>query len=54
MDRARAVAAASLEEIFTPAPPAPAPPPVGLTAKLEQPVSRRGFFGALLRPGDKA
>jgi [NiFe] hydrogenase assembly HybE family chaperone len=54
MDQAREVAAASIEEIFTPAPPVPAPPPVGLSAKLDQPVSRRGFLGALLRPGDKA
>lgn len=54
MEQAQAVALASLEAIFTPSPPAPAPPPVGLSAKLQQPVSRRGFFGALLRPGDKA
>jgi hypothetical protein len=61
MDRAREVAAAALAEMFTPAEPAaapaaspPAPPPVGLTAKLDQPVSRRGFFGAFLRPGDKS
>ncbi len=60
MDGARAVAQAVLEELFTPAVPQPAPPqaPEGLSAKLEypeghkQPVSRRGFFGALLRPGD--
>ena len=61
MDRAREVAAAALAEMFTPTEPAaapaaspPAPPLVGLTAKLDQPVSRRGFFGAFLRPGDKS
>lgn len=57
MDQAREVASAVLAEIFTPAAPAarpaPAAAPQGLVAKLEQPVSRRGFFGALLRPGDK-
>lgn len=54
MMRAREVAAAVLAEMFTPVPPeaaAVAAPPVGLAAKLEQPLSRRGFFGALLRPG---
>jgi [NiFe] hydrogenase assembly HybE family chaperone len=61
MDRAREVAAAALAEMFTPTEPAaapaaspPAPPLVGLTAKLDQPVSRRGFFGAFLRPGEKS
>jgi hypothetical protein len=55
------VAAAALAEMFTPAEPAAAPaaspptsPPVGLIAKLDQPVSRRGFFGAFLRPGEKS
>lgn len=52
MAQAREVAAAVLAEIFKPAAAPPPPPPVeGLTAKLEQPLSRRGFFGALLRPG---
>jgi [NiFe] hydrogenase assembly HybE family chaperone len=50
MAQAREVAAAVLAEIFKPAA-APPPPAEGLTAKLEQPLSRRGFFGALLRPG---
>jgi [NiFe] hydrogenase assembly HybE family chaperone len=69
MDQAREVAVASLAEMFTPAQaeapepehvPAPTPqaavalnPPVGLIAKLDQPVSRRGFFSAFLRPGGK-
>ncbi len=56
MDQAREVASAVLAEVFSPAPPAAQPaaaPPQGLVARLEQPVSRRGFFGALLRPGDK-
>lgn len=44
MATARAVAAAVLDEVFTPA------APEGLAAKLEQPLSRRGFLGALLRP----
>lgn len=51
MARAREVAEAVLAEVFKPAEVAPAAPPVGLTEKLEQPMSRRGFFGALLRPG---
>lgn len=54
MDQAREVASAVLAEVFTPAAPAAPPAPQGLVAKLDQPVSRRGFFGALLRPGDKA
>lgn len=56
MTRAREVAVAILAEVFTPAGPAvvpPAPTPVGLSAKLEQPLSRRGFLGAFLRPGEK-
>ncbi len=55
MDAARAVARAVLEAVFTPAPPQAEPPsaPVGLSAKLEQRVDRRGFFGGLLRPGDR-
>ena len=53
MAQAREVAEAVLAEIFKPAealpPPAPPPPaPVGLAAKLEQPLSRRGFLGGLL------
>lgn len=52
MAQAREVAEAVLAEVFKPAEAPPPPPaPVGLTAKLEQPLSRRGFFGALLRPG---
>lgn len=55
MDRAREAARAILAEIFTPAVSSPSsPPPSGLAAKLDRPVSRRGFFGALLRPGGKA
>jgi [NiFe] hydrogenase assembly HybE family chaperone len=70
MDQAREVAQASLAEMFTPAQaeaaepghvPSPVPPavatptpPVGLIAKLDQPVSRRGFFSAFLRAGDKS
>jgi [NiFe] hydrogenase assembly HybE family chaperone len=61
MERAREVAMAVLAEMFAPAEPEaapaafpPAPPPVGLTARLDQPVSRRGFFGAFLRPGEKS
>lgn len=56
MARAREVAAAALAEVFTLPEPDAAPtarPPVGLVARLEQPVSRRGFLGALLRPGEK-
>lgn len=52
MARARAVAEAVLAEVFTPAEAAPPAPPAGMAAKLEQPMNRRGFFGALLRPGD--
>ncbi|MDP1904702.1 MAG: [NiFe]-hydrogenase assembly chaperone HybE [Pseudomonadota bacterium] len=56
MARAREVAEAVLAEVFKPAdvvpPVIPPAPPVGLTEKLEQPMSRRGFFGALLRPGN--
>jgi len=53
MDQARAVATAVLDEVFTvqvvetPRPPAP-----GLSTKLEQPVSRRGFLGAFLGQGN--
>ncbi len=70
MEQAREVAEASLAEMFTPAQsstpepvgvPASAPqaaaaptPPVGLIAKLDRPVSRRGFFSAFLRTGDKS
>jgi [NiFe] hydrogenase assembly HybE family chaperone len=60
MDQAREVARAVLDELFTPVAEAPAEAQsnpkanteaetAGLTAKLAQPVSRRGFFGALLR-----
>jgi [NiFe] hydrogenase assembly HybE family chaperone len=48
MARAREVAEAVMAELFKAATP---PAPEGLQAKLEQPLSRRGFFGALLRPG---
>ncbi|MCP5277401.1 MAG: [NiFe]-hydrogenase assembly chaperone HybE [Thiobacillus sp.] len=49
MDQAREVATAALAEVFTPqAPQAPAPSLPGLTGKLEQPVSRRGFLGAFM------
>ncbi len=54
MARAREVAEAVLVEVFKPTdatPATPAAPPVGMAEKLEQPMSRRGFFGALLRPG---
>lgn len=55
MDQAREVAHAVLAEIFTPATPAPPMAPAqGLSAKLEQPVSRRGFFSALLRGGESS
>jgi len=43
MARAREVATAVLEEVFKPA------PPEGMDAKLEQPLSRRDFLGALWR-----
>ncbi|MDP2431030.1 MAG: [NiFe]-hydrogenase assembly chaperone HybE [Pseudomonadota bacterium] len=52
MARAREVAEAVLAEVFKPAEATPDAPPVGLAEKLEQPMSRRGFFGALLRPGN--
>lgn len=42
---AREVAVVVLDEVFAPA------APEGMQARLEQPVSRRGFLGALLRPG---
>jgi [NiFe] hydrogenase assembly HybE family chaperone len=51
MAQARSVAEAVLAEVFTAVEPAaPAVPAEGMTAKLEQPLSRRGFLGALL-PG---
>ena len=56
MIQAREVAAAVLAEVFSLPEPDAAPvarSPVGLVAQLEQPVSRRGFLGALLRPGEK-
>ncbi len=53
MDQARAVATAVLDEIFTPQTVEPPPPPAqGLNAKLEQPLSRRGFLGAFLKQGN--
>jgi hypothetical protein len=43
-----------VDEVFTEPDAAPVvPPPQGLAARLEQPVSRRGFLGALLRAGQK-
>lgn len=55
MDQARAVATAALSEVFTSqAPEMPAPPLPGLTTKLEQPVSRRGFLGAFLGQGNRS
>jgi [NiFe] hydrogenase assembly HybE family chaperone len=54
MDQAREVARAVLAEVFkpVPAPLAPEPstpePPPSIQERLEQPVSRRGFLGALL------
>jgi len=56
MEQARAVAEAALAEVFTAAEPTAAPaaevtPAVGMTTKLEQPLSRRGFLGALLPGG---
>lgn len=52
MDQAREVATAVLDEIFTPqVPEVPPPPAPGLSTKLEQPVSRRGFLGAFLGQG---
>lgn len=56
MDEAREVAATILAEVFTPAarsPESAAAAPQGLEAKLERPVSRRGFVAALLRHGSK-
>lgn len=57
MAQAVAVAEAVLTQVFTPseaAPPAPTPEasPDGMTAKLEKPLSRRGFLGSLL-PGSR-
>lgn len=53
MEQARAVAEAALAEVFTAAEPtAEVVPASGMAAKLEQPLSRRGFLGALL-PGGK-
>lgn len=51
MADAVAVAEAVLETIFTaeaPVEPPVPPAPAGLAARLEQPLSRRGFFSALL------
>jgi [NiFe] hydrogenase assembly HybE family chaperone len=53
MAHARAVAEAILEELFTPKAVIEAVAeavPAGIMAKLEQPVTRRGFLGALIRP----
>lgn len=55
MDQAREVATAVLAEVFTPqAPETPAPPLPGLATQLEQPVSRRGFLGAVLGQGNRS
>lgn len=52
MDQAREVAAAVLAEVFTPQAAQPAAlPPSGLTDRLEQTVSRRGFLGAFMGQG---
>lgn len=52
MAQAKAVAEAVLAEVFTVTEaPATVVQAEGLTAKLEQPLSRRGFFNALLRGG---
>lgn len=49
MDQVRDVATAVLAEVFTPqAPEMTAPALPGLTTRLEQAVSRRGFLGAFL------
>jgi [NiFe] hydrogenase assembly HybE family chaperone len=56
MVMAREAAATTLAEMFAPTvseAASVAAPPVGLTAKLEQPVSRRRFFGSFLHPGEK-
>jgi [NiFe] hydrogenase assembly HybE family chaperone len=53
MTQARSVAEAVLAEVFTATEPPPAVVPVeSLSTKLEKPLSRRGFLGALL-PGVK-
>jgi [NiFe] hydrogenase assembly HybE family chaperone len=57
MDRARTVAAAAIAEVFTMPEPemaSVAHAPAGLADRLAQPVSRRGFLGALLRPGERS
>lgn len=52
MAQAKAVAEAVLAEVFSVAEaPATGVQAAGLAAKLEQPLSRRGFFGTLLRGG---
>ncbi len=53
MESAQAVAESVLETLFTPEAETPVatpevPPPSGLAARMEQPLSRRGFFAALL------
>ena len=53
MDQARSVAESVLTALFTPAEPAGVPEPAGLQARLQQPLGRRGFFGALLGGGSK-
>lgn len=55
MAQAREVASVVLAEVLTPlAPEAPPPPAPGMGAKLEQPVSRRGFLGAFLGQGGRS
>lgn len=54
--RAREVATAVMAEVFAVPQPDAAPaarPPLNLAGRLAQPVSRRGFLGALLRSGEK-
>jgi hypothetical protein len=52
----RDVAVAVIAEVFTVPEPemaSAARAPAGLADRLAQPVSRRGFLGALLRPGER-
>lgn len=55
MEQTRAVAQSVLEEVFKAAPELAAVPtaPEGIVAKLERPVSRRGFLSAFLPQGER-